>query len=68
METNLSSRRRRLKSQIPDITASLAMIKQLKEKKEMETQYLLSDQVYAKAIIPPTEKVSVESPQYEICD
>lgn len=61
METNLVSRRRRLKSQIPDITSSLAMIEQLREKaskqEEMETQFLLSDQAYAKAIIPPTDKV-----------
>ena len=61
METNLVQRRRRLKNQIPDITSSLAMIKQLREKAESktdtETQFLLSDQVYAKAVIPPTDKV-----------
>lgn len=61
METNLTARRRRLKSQIPDITSSLAMIEQLREKagkeEEMETQFLLSDQAYAKAVIPPTDKV-----------
>ena len=51
------SRRKRLKSQIPDITSSLAMIEKLKEKKETETQFLLSDQVYAQASIPPTDKV-----------
>ena len=37
------------------------MIKKLREKKNseetMETQFLLSDQVYAKAVIPPTDKV-----------
>ena len=61
METNMVQRRRRLKNQIPDITSSLAMIKQLREKAEAktdtETQFLLSDQVYAKATIPPTDKV-----------
>jgi len=61
METNLVSRRRRLKSQVPDITSSLAMIEQLRQKaekqEEMETQFLLSDQAYAKAKIPPTDKV-----------
>ena len=37
------------------------MIEQLREKadkqEEMETQFLLSDQAYAKAKIPPTDKV-----------
>ncbi|TRY70813.1 hypothetical protein TCAL_10004 [Tigriopus californicus] len=61
METNLLSRRRRLKNQIPDIVSSLAMIDQLKAKasksEDTESQFLLSDQVYAKAVIPPTDKV-----------
>ena len=86
MENNLGTRRKRLKTQVPDIKSSLAMIKKLREKKSeeenMETQFLLSDQVrvrcacliisalykyhskhlnclqvYAKAIIPPTDKV-----------
>ena len=62
MEKNLMARRRKLKSQVPDINSSLAMLKKLKSKneegEEAETQFLLSDQVYAKATIPPTEKVS----------
>merc|ERR1712244_26853 len=61
MENSLSSRRKRLKSQVPDIKSSLAMVKKLREKKSadetMETQFLLSDQVYAEAVIPPTDKV-----------
>ena len=61
METNLVTRRRRLKGQIPDITSSLAMIEELKSKKakseDTETEFLLSDQVYAKAVVPPTDKV-----------
>jgi prefoldin subunit 5 len=61
MERNLVAKRRRLKNQIPDITSSLAMIKKLKSKsdegEETEAQFLLSDQVYAKATIPPTKKV-----------
>ena len=52
------ARRRRLKAQLPDLADSLAVIQKLKEKKEMETQFLLSDQVYAKAKVPPTEKVN----------
>merc|ERR1712088_823391 len=61
MENSLSSRRRRLKGQVPDIKSSLAMVKKLREKKaadeKMETQFLPSDQVYADAVIPPTDKV-----------
>jgi prefoldin subunit 5 len=61
MESSLVTRRKRLKAQVPDIKSSLAMIKKLREKKEieekLETQFLLSDQVYAKATIPPTDKV-----------
>eukprot|EP00090_Calanus_glacialis_P033218 TRINITY_DN550_c0_g1_i1.p1 TRINITY_DN550_c0_g1~~TRINITY_DN550_c0_g1_i1.p1 ORF type:complete len:185 (-),score=70.15 TRINITY_DN550_c0_g1_i1:137-691(-) len=61
MENSLATRRKRLKAQVPDIRSSLAMIKKLREKKsseeKMETQFLLSDQVYAKAVIPPTDKV-----------
>ena len=49
MEGSLVARRKRLKTQVPDIKSSLAMIKKLREKKsggdEMETQFLLSDQV-----------------------
>ena len=49
MENSLSSRRKRLKGQVPDIKSSLAMVKKLREKKsadeKMETQFLLSDQV-----------------------
>ena len=37
------------------------MIEQLRDKagkeEEMETQFLSSDQAYAKAVIPPTDKV-----------
>ena len=62
MEQNLTARKRRLKSQLPDITSSLAMIGKLRAKKESkddtETKFLLSDSVYASAMIPPTDKVS----------
>jgi len=61
MEGSLVARRKRLKAQVPDIKSSLAMIKKLRQRKEinedMDTQFLLSDQVYAKAVIPPTDKV-----------
>ena len=53
MEKNLMARRRKLKSQVPDIHTSLAMLKKLKAKndegEDTEAQFLLSDQVYAKA-------------------
>ena len=49
MESNLVSRRKRLKTQVPDIKSSLVMIKKLREKKSedesMDTQFMLSDQV-----------------------
>lgn len=61
MEANLLARRKRLKSQLPDIKSSLDMVRQLKMKKDspepLKTQYLLSDQVYVRAEIPPTDKV-----------
>lgn len=61
MEYNLVNKRRRLKAQIPDLERSLEMIEKLQIEKnnshDLETQFLLSEQVYAKAIIPPTDKV-----------
>ncbi|CAL1673399.1 unnamed protein product [Lasius platythorax] len=60
MEYNLVNKRRRLKAQIPDLERSLEMIEKLQIEKNnshnLETQFLLSEQVYAKAIIPPTDK------------
>lgn len=61
MEFNLVNKRKRLKEQIPDLERSLEMIKKLQSEKdknrELETQFLLSEQVYAKAVIPVTDKV-----------
>ncbi|KAH0540880.1 prefoldin subunit 3 [Cotesia glomerata] len=61
MEFNLSSKRRRLRSQIPELERALEMIKKLQAEKNssqnLETQFLLSEQVFAKAIVPPTDKV-----------
>lgn len=58
MEYNLLSKRRRLKSQIPDLKRSLNMIDKLRnEPNEFETEFLLSDQIFAKAMVPPTENV-----------
>ncbi|OWF54616.1 prefoldin subunit 3-like [Mizuhopecten yessoensis] len=61
MEYNLNTKKARLKSQIPDIKTSLDIVRHLQSRKDstdpVETRFLLSDQVYAKAKIPPTEKV-----------
>ncbi|XP_068634032.1 prefoldin subunit 3 [Battus philenor] len=58
MEYTLASKRRRLRQQIPDLARSLEMIEKLKTQKEdMETQFLLSDQVFVKANINPTKNV-----------
>jgi len=63
MENSLSTRRKRLRGQVPDIKSSLVMIKKLRARQasgeSLDTQFLLSDQVYAKARIPPTDKVSL---------
>merc|ERR1711884_786475 len=59
METNLTSRKRRLKSQIPDISSSLILINKLRAKRDAnedtDTNFLLSDSVYATAKIPATD-------------
>lgn len=61
MELNLINKRRKLKAQIPDLENSLRMIEKLQaekdSKQDLETRFVLSDQVYAKAVISPTDKV-----------
>ncbi|XP_045196249.1 prefoldin subunit 3-like [Mercenaria mercenaria] len=61
MEYNLNTKKARLKAQIPDIKKTLDIIAHLQTRKNssepMETRFLLSDQVYAKARVPPTDKV-----------
>ena len=61
MEFNLAAKKRKLKNQIFDFQKSIDMIQILathKNKKEnLDTQFLLSEQVYMKATIPPTDKV-----------
>lgn len=58
MEFNIASRRRRLKVQIPDLVNSLEMIDLLKKQEaDMDTRFLLSDQVFVKTIMPPTKTV-----------
>lgn len=49
MEYTLATKRRRLRQQIPDLARTIEVIEKLKEQKEeVETQFLLSDQVFVK--------------------
>merc|ERR1712142_1051547 len=61
MDYNLNTKKARLKTQIPDIKTCLDIVghlQSIKDSKEsFETQFLLSDLLYAKAKIPPTDKV-----------
>ncbi|KAM3958921.1 prefoldin subunit mgr [Aphomia sociella] len=58
MEYTLATKRRRLRQQIPDLARSLEMIEKLKmQKADMETKFLLSDQVFVKANVPTTNIV-----------
>ncbi|XP_012278054.1 prefoldin subunit 3 [Orussus abietinus] len=63
MEYNLVNKRKRLKAQILELERSLEMIEKLQTEKDnshdLETQFLLSEQVFVKAIVPPTEKVGL---------
>ncbi|BFZ25314.1 hypothetical protein BsWGS_28353 [Bradybaena similaris] len=61
MEYNINLKKSRLRNQIPDIKSSLDIVMHLMVKKNntepLSTRFLLSDNVYAKATVPPTEKV-----------
>ncbi|KAL1505172.1 hypothetical protein ABEB36_004794 [Hypothenemus hampei] len=58
MEFNLVTKRKRLQNQVPELRRALTIIGKLEsEDKEFDTQFLLSEQVFAKAKIPPTETV-----------
>ncbi|KAL3276524.1 hypothetical protein HHI36_011901 [Cryptolaemus montrouzieri] len=58
MEYNLASKKRRLQTQVPELKRSLTTIEELeKQKSEFETQFLLSEQVFAKAKVQPTDHV-----------
>jgi prefoldin subunit 5 len=59
MEMNMIARKRRLRQQLPDLQKSLEMIKILKEQDEdeLESNVLLSEQVFVKSVIPKTESV-----------
>lgn len=58
MDYNITTRRRKLRQQIPDLAKSLEMIDVLNEQTEdRETQFLLSEQVFLKTVVPPTKTV-----------
>lgn len=61
MELSLAQRKRRLKSQIPEIKQTLEILKYMQRKKgsphAMETRFLLADNLYCKALVPPTDRV-----------
>uniref|UniRef100_A0A8V0YM65 Prefoldin subunit 3 n=1 Tax=Gallus gallus TaxID=9031 RepID=A0A8V0YM65_CHICK len=61
LELNLAQKKRRLKGQIPEIKQTLEILKHMQKKKEstnpMETRFLLADNLYCKASVPPTDKV-----------
>lgn len=58
MEYNISARRRKLKAQIPNLAKTLDMIDELKHQTDTkDTDLLLSEQVFIKAMVPPTKNV-----------
>nr|ACV72070.1 von Hippel-Lindau-binding-like protein [Phragmatopoma lapidosa] len=61
MEYNLVTKKSRLKAQIPDIKTSLNIVEHMLSKKgstePLKTNYQLSDNLYVKAAIPPTDNV-----------
>jgi D-Tyr-tRNAtyr deacylase len=63
MEMQLLQKKEKLKSQIPDIKMSLDMVKQItknnENKKTVQTDFILAHNLYARAEIPPTNKVIV---------
>ncbi|XP_054707092.1 prefoldin subunit 3-like [Uloborus diversus] len=63
MEMNLLRKKKTLKRQIPDIKTSLDMLKLINTKKDNEdtfdTQFMVCDDLYIKAKVPPTNKVGL---------
>jgi prefoldin subunit 5 len=59
MEMNMIARKRRLRQQLPDLQKSLEMIKILNDQEddELQTNILLSEQVFVKSVIPKTQSV-----------
>ncbi|XP_067946053.1 prefoldin subunit 3-like [Watersipora subatra] len=61
MEQNLTTKKRRLKAQIPDIKGTLETVQHLMENstETVDTQFLLADNLYVKAKVPPTDRVGL---------
>ena len=63
MEVSLLQKKEKLKTQIPDIKMSLDMVRLIKHNKEgsktIESDFILAHNLYARAEIPPTDKVSL---------
>ncbi|XP_077445536.1 prefoldin subunit 3 [Stigmatopora argus] len=61
MEVNLSQKKLRLRNQIPQIKQTLEILRHMQKKKDapeaMETHFMLADNVYCRASVPPTDKV-----------
>ncbi|CAG0888744.1 unnamed protein product [Cyprideis torosa] len=63
MDFNLTSKKRRLINQIPEIEKSLELLARLEHKRakeeNLDTLFLLSDHLHLKARVPPTENVGL---------
>ncbi|CAG0916812.1 unnamed protein product [Notodromas monacha] len=63
MELNLTQKKRKLRVQLPDLEKSLELVKKLKEESAKKSgnglpaHFLISEQLFAKATIPPTKTV-----------
>lgn len=63
-EANLLAQKKRYKTQIPDIQSSLAVVKDLQQRKDAGGEafiahFNLADQIYAKAEVAPEDKVAL---------
>lgn len=63
MELNLTGKKRRLKKQVPDMRASLDVLSLLRARRaagqELQTHFLLSDEVYMQAAVPAVDHVNL---------
>lgn len=58
MEHSINARRSKLRHQIPDLAKTIETVDILRNQTEAkETRYLLSEQVFMKATVPPTQRV-----------
>lgn len=58
MEHNINARRAKLRQQIPDLAKTIETVDILRNQTEAkETRFLLSEQVFMKATVPPTQRV-----------